>query len=106
LRISDFFGAEYLNAFKIELEHTRASANDELMEVLHQHEMNEAGRFDQMRKQWDDQFKDPDDIFFEAQDRKQEIKKKVKDLQGGLERMKPKRKRKRRARKNKRQRGE
>ncbi len=94
-----FFRSEYLNAFKIELEHTRANANDELMEILHQHELDEAGRFEQMRKQWDDQFKDPDDVFFEAGDRKQEIKEKMKKLQGGLDRLKPRRKRKQSPRK-------
>ena len=94
-----FFRSEYLNAFKIELEHTRANANDELMEILHQHELDEAGRFEQMRKQWEDQFKDPDDVFFEAGDRKQEIKEKMKKLQGGLDRLKPRRKRKQSPRK-------
>ena len=87
-----FFRSEYLNAFKIELEHTRANANDELMEILHQHELDEAGRFEQMRKQWEDQFKDPDDVFFEVRNRKQEIKEQMKDLQSGLDRLKPKKK--------------
>ncbi len=87
-----FFRSEYLNAFKIELEYTRANANDELMEILHEHELDEAGRFEQMRKQWEDQFKDPDDVFLEARNRKQEIKEQMKDLQSGLDRLKPKKK--------------
>ncbi len=87
-----FFRSEYLNAFKIELEHTRANANDELMEILHEHELDEAGRFEQMRKQWEDQFKDADDVFFAARDRKQEIKEQIKGLQKGLDRQKTKRK--------------
>ncbi len=93
-----FFRSEYLNAFKIELEYTRANANDELMETLHEHELDEAGRFDQMRKEWDKQFEDPDDAFFAARDRKQEIKEQIKDLQRGLKRqtIKPKSKKKHR----------
>jgi hypothetical protein len=86
-----FFRAEYLNTFKIELEHTRANANDELMEIVQQHESDEAGRFDQMRREWEKQWKDPDDVFFAANDRKQEIREQIKQLQRGLDRLKPKR---------------
>ncbi len=86
-----FFRSEYLNAFKIELEYTRANANDELMEILHEHELDEAGRFEQMRKEWEKQFEDPDDVFFTARDRKQEIKEQIKGLQKGLDRQKAKR---------------
>jgi len=97
-----FFKSEYLNAYKIELEHTRANANDELIETLREYEQEEGSRFWQMQKEWDDQLKDPDDVFFEARDRKQEIKEKMKELQRGLDRMKPKKKKKRRMHKTKR----
>ena len=97
-----FFKSEYLNAYKIELEHTRANANDELIETLREYEQEEGSRFWQMQKEWDDQLKDPDDVFFEARDRKQEIKEKMKELQRGLDRMKPKKKKKRRTHKTKR----
>src|SRR5215475_12619934 len=90
-----FFRAEYLNQFKIELEHTRAEANEELMESLHQHEIDEAGRFDQMRREREKQREDPDDVFFAAKDRKHEIKEQMKELQRGLARMKPRREKKR-----------
>ena len=93
-----FFKSEYLNAFKVELEHTRANANDELMETLREYEQEEGSRFWEMQKQWDDQLKDPDDVFFEAKDRKQEIKEKMKELQRGLDRLKPKKNRRARSR--------
>jgi hypothetical protein len=96
-----FFRSEFLNAFKIELEHTRSNANHELNETLRQYEEDEGYRFWQMQKEWDDQRKDPDDVFFEARDRKQQIKEQMKDLQGGLDRMKP-RKKKKSSRKSKR----
>jgi hypothetical protein len=83
-----FFRSEYLNACKIELEHTRANTNDELMETLRQYEQEEGGRFDRMQKEWADQLKDPDDIFFAAKNRKEEIKEQMKNLQRGLDRMK------------------
>lgn len=87
-----FFRSEYLNACKIELEHTRANANDELIETLREYEQDEGYRFCQMQKEWSDQLKDPDDVFFEARKRKDEIRAKVKELQRGLDRLKPKRK--------------
>ena len=87
-----FFRAEYLNAYKIELEHTRANANDELIETLRDYEQDEGFRFWQMQKEWDDQLKDPDDVFFAAKNRKDEIKEQMKHLQSGLDRMKPKKK--------------
>ena len=89
-----FFRSEYLNACKIELEHTRANANDKLIETLRDYEQDEGYRFWQMQKEWDDQLKDPDDVFFEAKKRKDEIKEKMKELQSGLDRLKPKKKRK------------
>ena len=88
-----FFRSEYLNACKIELEHARANINDELIETLHDYEEEEGFRFWKMQKEWDDRLKDPDDVFFEARNRKHEIKEQMKELQKGLDRQssKPKR---------------
>jgi len=96
-----FFRAEYLNACKIELEHTRANANDELIETLRDYEQDEGGRFYRMQKEWEDQLKDPDDVFLEAKSRKEEIREQMKDLQLGLDRMKLKKKKARQVRKRK-----
>jgi peptidoglycan hydrolase CwlO-like protein len=92
-----FFRSEYLNAFKVELERTRANTNDELIETLRDYEQEEGARFWEMQKEWDDQLKDLDDVFLEAQKRKQEIKEKMKELQTSLDRVKPKKKRKARS---------
>ena len=96
-----FFRSEYLNACKIELEHTRANANDELIETLRDYEQEEGFRFWQMQKEWDDQLKDPNDVFFEARKRKEEIKEKMKELQSGLDRLTPKKRKVRSGRKRK-----
>ena len=95
------FRLEYLNEYKIRLEHTRAQANEELIDTLHEYEMDESARFEGMERQWQKQRDDPDDVFFEAWDRKQEIKQQIKELQRGLGRHHPKNKspkRKRRSR--------
>ena len=95
------FRLEYLNEYKIRLEHTRAQVNEELIDTLHEYEMDESARFEGMERQWQKQSDDPDDVFFEARDRKQEIKQQIRELQRGLERQRPKQKspkRKRRSR--------
>jgi len=95
------FRLECLNEYKIRLEHARAEANEELIDTLHDYEMDESARFEAMERQWQKQREDPDDVFFEARDRKQEIKQQIKELQRGLYRQHTKRKspkRKRRSR--------
>lgn len=79
------FRLESLNEFKVRIEHTRAEANEELIDTLHEHEMDDAARFDQMEREWENQRKDPDDVFFHARDRKQQIKEQIRELQEGLE---------------------
>lgn len=89
------FRLEYLNAYKVRLEHTRAQANEELIDTLHDYEMDESARFDRMERDWEKQRRDPDDVFFAARDRQREIKEQIKELQKGLERRRPKRKKRR-----------
>ena len=94
------FRLEYLNEYKVRLEHTRAQANRELIDTLHEYEMDESARFDRMERVWEKQRRDPDDVFFAARDRKQEIKEQIRELQKGLERQRPPRRtRKRRTEK-------
>jgi hypothetical protein len=83
------FRLEYLNAFKVSLEHIRAQANEELIETLQAYEQEQSAHFDQMEHAWEKQLADPDDVFFAARDRKQEIKEQIKTLQRGLDRQKP-----------------
>jgi len=80
------FRLENLNAFKVSLEHARAQANGELVQTLQDYEEEESLRFDRMEREWKDQLEDPDDVFFAAQNRKQEIKEQIKELQKGLKR--------------------
>lgn len=88
------FRLEYLNEYKIRLEYTRAEANRELIDTLHEHEMDESVRFEEMQRSWENQRKDLDDVFFHARDRKQQIKEQIKELQKALDRQKPRTKKK------------
>src|SRR5262252_7571251 len=78
------FRQEYLNAYRITVEYTRAQANDELMQSLQDVEQKDAARFERRHDEWEKQNRDPDDVFFHAQERRQEIKEQIRTLQGGL----------------------
>jgi hypothetical protein len=86
------FRLECLNEYKVILEHARAEANGELLDTLHEYEMDESARFDGMQRELEKQRRDLDDVFFAANDRKREIKEQIRELQKGLERQRPKRK--------------
>jgi hypothetical protein len=88
------FRLEYLNEYKVRIEHTRAEANEELIDSLQQQEADDSFRFDEMQRYWEHQRKDPDDVFFHARDRKQQIKEQMRELQKGLDRQKPRVKKK------------
>ena len=83
------FRQEYLNAYRVTLEYTRAQANDELIQTLQDLEQEDTARFERLHDEWDKQLRDPDDVFFHARDRRQEIKEQIKDLQRGLQRQRP-----------------
>jgi len=85
------FRLEYLNEYKVRLELTRAEANEELIETLHEYEMNESARFDQMQRDWKNQHQDPDDVFIAADQRKREIREQIKELEKGLKRQRRRR---------------
>jgi|SRR5215468_6909415 len=83
------FRQDFLNAYRITVEYTRAQANDELMQSLQDLEQKDAARFERLHDEWDSQNRDPDDVFFHAQERRQEINEQMKDLQRALKRQHP-----------------
>ena len=83
------FRQDFLNAYRITVEYTRAQANDELMQSLQNLEQKDAARFERLHDEWDSQNRDPDDVFFHAQERRQEINEQMKDLQRALKRQHP-----------------
>ncbi len=85
------FRLDHLNEYKIRLEQTRAEANEELSDALHQYEMAESARFDRMQRECERPRTDPDDVFLAANKRKQEIREQIRELQRGLKRQRPRR---------------
>jgi molecular chaperone DnaK (HSP70) len=74
------------------MSHECEIANLPPVDTLHEYEMEESARFDRMQRDWEKLRGDPDDVFFEANDRKQEIKEQIKELHKALERQHPRRK--------------
>ncbi len=95
------FRLEYLNEYKVVLEHTCAEANGELIDTMHEYEMEESARFERMQRDWEKLRGDPDDVFFEANDRKLESKEHIRELHKALERQHPRRKSKKKKRRGK-----
>ena len=90
------FRQEFLNAYRVTVEYTRGQANDELMQSLQDLEQKDAARFEHLHDEWEKQNRDPDDVFYHAQERREEIKEQMKDLQRALKRQHPRKSKKHR----------
>ena len=82
-----------LSEHEINVELARAELNDELTGLLQSYEQEDEYYWSDRKSDIDKQSIDPDDVFFKARDRKQEIKQQIKMLQSGLARQHPKRRR-------------
>ena len=80
-----------LSEHEVNVELARAELNDELTGLLQSQDQEDEYYWSDRKSDLDKQRADPDDIFFKANDRKQEIKEQIKKLQSGLARQHPKR---------------
>ncbi len=92
------FREENLSSYEVRLESARAEANEELTSVMQDFEQDDSAYWDNRYRDREREIRDPDDVFFEARDRRQEIKDKMKELQRGLARERPKKQPKKRKR--------
>ena len=56
----------------------QAEINQELLEAMHQTELDDWGRFGKIRQSEEKRLRDPDDVFIHAEERKRELRKKRK----------------------------
>ena len=80
-----------LSEHEVSVELARAELNDELTGLLQGYEQEDEYYWSDRRSEIEKRRVDPDDVFFKANDRKQEIKEKIKELQDGLARQHPRR---------------
>ena len=66
---------DFLRSFQIEVEDLRAQTNCEVMEQMSDREQHDWAHFGKLRRQWDRQFEDPDDVYLKAEQREEERRK-------------------------------
>src|SRR5207249_4738743 len=70
----DFFRPEALNAWRMTVQLLQSESNSVMIEALQGWEEKESFRLDQMRREWEKQTHDPDDVLLAAEERKREIR--------------------------------
>ena len=66
---------DFLRSFQIEVEDLRAQTNFEVIEHMSNREQHDWARFGRLRRKWDQQFEDPDDVYLKAEQREEERRK-------------------------------
>lgn len=56
----------------------QAEINQQLLETMHQRELDDWGRFGKIRQAEEKRLRDPDDVFIQAEERKQKLRKRLK----------------------------
>ena len=73
--------------YQVMIQHMRANANAGLIEVLLERELDDGLRFDKLRRAWEKEMEDPDEILLRAEEvkeqRRKEAEKKAKRQQRG-----------------------
>jgi hypothetical protein len=59
----------------------QAEINQELLEIMHQDELDDWGRFGKIRQAEEKRLRDPNDVFIQAEERRKELAKKKKGKQ-------------------------
>jgi hypothetical protein len=72
------FTAKSSKLFQGYAQELQAEINQELLETMHQTELDDWGRFGKIRQAEEKRLRDPDDVFIHAEERKRELRKKPK----------------------------
>jgi len=67
---------DFLRSFQIEVEDLRAQTNFEVIEHMSDREQHDWAYFGKLRREWNRQFEDPDDVYLMAEQREEERRKK------------------------------
>jgi len=66
---------DFLRSFQVEVEDLRAQTNFEVIEHMSDREQHDWAHFGKLRRKWDQQFEDPDDVYLKAEQREEERRK-------------------------------
>ena len=75
---------DFLRSFQIEVEDLCAQTNFEVIEQMSDREQHDWAHFGKLRRAWDRQVEDPDDVYLEAEQREEERRKKGLPLRLGV----------------------
>ena len=76
LQEAGVFSAKSTRLFQGYAQELQAEMNQELLETMHQTELDDWGRFGKIRQTEEKRLRDPDDVFIQAEERRQELRKK------------------------------
>ena len=75
LEATRFFPSKSMRNFQGFAQELQAEINEELLETLHQAELDDWSRFGKVREAWEKKIRDPDDVFIHAEARRKELAK-------------------------------
>lgn len=75
LRDSGILSRKYSRLYQSFAQELQAEINAELIESLHQAELDDWSRFGKVRDAWEKSIRDPDDVFIHAEERRKELAK-------------------------------
>ena len=78
LQEAGVFSAKSTRLFQGYAQELQAEMNQELLETMHQTELDDWGRFGKIRQAQEKRLRDPDDVFIHAEERRKELAKKRK----------------------------
>jgi hypothetical protein len=74
------FRPKYLQLFQGFAQELQAEMNQEFVGTLNDRESHDWYRFGKVRQAWEKYLKDPDDVFFEVRDRREQLRRQGKEL--------------------------
>ena len=82
LQEEKIFRPKFLRLFQGYAQELQAEINEELLEVLHDVELDDHARFGKVRDARDKELRDPDDVFIAARERREELRRQKKKRSG------------------------
>jgi len=63
------------DAYRVDIEYLRSHATQDVLEVMNDKELSEMAMLGRRQKAYEDSLRDPDDVYFEVQDREEQRRK-------------------------------
>jgi hypothetical protein len=73
LQESGIITAKYTRLYQSFAQELQAEINQDLMNIMESVELEDHWRFGKVRQAWEKEFRDPDDVFIHAKERRKEI---------------------------------